>query len=226
MANLKWDEVGERRYETGVSKGVLYLLNTEADKPAYDKGVAWNGLSSIDENPGGAEATKIYADNIEYLNITGAETFEASIKAYTYPDEFAACDGSKELLPGVYIGMQGRATFGMSYRTVVGNDVKNNEYGYKITLVYGAKAKPSSKTRSTINESPEATEFSWDITTTPVPVTGHNATATLILDSTKLSKAAMEAIEAVLYGTDETEARLPYPDEVAEICKTAGASGE
>lgn len=224
MAKIKWDGVGERFYETGVKKGVLYPLNTEGDKPAYDRGVAWNGLSEVDENPSGAEATKIYADDMEYLNVTGAETFEASIKAYTYPKEFAECDGSAELFPGVFIGMQNRSVFGLSYVTTVGNDVKGNDYGYKLTVIYGAKAKPSSKTRKSINESPEPAEFSWDITTTPVPVPDHSPTATLVFDSTKVDKAIMTAIEDILYGTEDAEPRLPFPEEIIEICKNAGTA--
>lgn len=214
MATLTWDNVGERLYETGVKKGVLYPMNADGK---YDKGVAWNGLTAVTESPSGAEATSLYADDTKYLELRSKEEFGATIEAYTYPDEFAACDGSASLIKGLTIGQQPRKGFGFSYQTVVGNDTEGEQHGYKIHVVYGAKAAPSEKAYATINDSPEAITFSWEITTTPVAVTGHNPTAHLELDSTKLTKAQMEAVEALLYGADGEgagEASLPSPDEI------------
>ena len=219
MAKLVWDATGERKYETGVRNGVLYVMG---EGGTYPKGVAWNGLTAVTESPSGAEATALYADDTKYLNLISAEEFGATIEAYTYPDEFAECDGSATLAAGVTIGQQPRKTFGMSYRTVYGNDVDNESYGYKLHLIYGAVAAPSEKAYATINDSPEAITFSWEVKTTPVNVTGHKPTASLTIDSTKVDKAKLTKIEEILYGKDETEARLPLPDEIIQILQAAG----
>ncbi len=218
MPKLVWDKVGERLFETGVNKGVLY----PQAGGAYPKGVAWNGLTAVTESPSGAEATPLYADNIKYLNLMSAEDFGATVEAYTYPSEFAACNGEGELTEGVSIGQQKRTPFGMSYQTKVGNDV-DSEAGYKIHLIYGAQAAPSEKAYATVNDSPEAITFSWELTTTPVEVTGFKPTASLVIDSTKVSEAALTAIEKILYGDGETDARLPLPDEVLSIINGAVA---
>lgn len=214
MAKLVWDESGKRLYETGVKNGVLYLQD---ETGAYNKGVAWNGLTAITESPSGAEATPLYADDIKYLELFSAEEFGATIEAYTYPEEFEACDGSASLGTGVTIGQQDRKTFGLCYRTVLGNDVKSNDYGYKLHLIYGAKAAPSEKGYQTINDSPEAITFSWEITTTPVNVTGFKPTASITIDSTKIDDAKLKSIEDLLYGTETVPAKLPLPDEIKTI---------
>ena len=219
MAKLVWDATGERKYETGVRNGVLYVMG---EGGTYPKGVAWNGLTAVTESPSGAEATALYADDTKYLNLISAEEFGATIEAYMYPDEFAECDGSATLAAGVTIGQQPRKTFGMSYRTVYGNDVDNESYGYKLHLIYGAVAAPSEKAYATINDSPEAITFSWEVKTTPVNVTGHKPTASLTIDSTKVDKAKLTKIEEILYGKDEIEARLPLPDEIIQILQAAG----
>lgn len=218
MSKLIWDQTGERFYETGVDHGVLYPIQ---EGGVYSKGVAWNGLTGVTESPSGAEASPIYADNIKYLNLMSAEEFGATIEAYTYPDEFAECDGSASIATGVYIGQQRRKAFGLSYRTVLGNDVDNNEYGYKLHLIYGALAAPSEKGYTTINDSPEAITFSWEVTTTPVNVTGFKPTACVTIDSTKADATKLAELENILYGTDSEEARLPLPDEVVEIMGSA-----
>jgi hypothetical protein len=213
MAKLVWDQTGERLYETGVKQGVLYVQ----ENGAYPKGVAWNGLTAVTESPSGAEATPLYADDIKYLNLMSAEEFGATIEAFMYPDEFMACDGSASLAEGVYIGQQPRKPFGMCYRTVLGNDTENEAHGYKLHLIYGALAAPSEKAYATINDSPEAITFSWEVTTTPVNVTGHKPTASLTIDSTKVDAEKLAALEAVLYGSESVEAKLPLPDEVLAI---------
>ena len=213
MPKLIWDATGERVYETGVRNGVLYPMVDGA----YPKGVVWNGLTAVTESPSGAESTPLYADDIKYLNLISAEEFGATVEAYTYPEEFAECDGSATLVKGVTIGQQPRKTFGMSYRTVIGNDVNNESHGYKLHLIYGAVATPSEKAYSTINDSPEAITFSWELTTTPVNVTGFKPTACLTIDSTKVDKGKLTALEDILYGTQEVEARLPLPDEIATL---------
>lgn len=218
MAKLVWDETGKRFYETGVKNCVLYVQDASG---AYPQGVAWNGITAINESPSGAEANPLYADDIKYLNLISAEEFGASIEAYTYPEEFEECDGSASLATGVTIGQQPRKTFGLCYRTVVGNDVKNNDYGYKIHIIYGALAAPSEKGYATINDSPEAITFSWELSTTPVNVTGHKPTASLVVDSTKTDATKLKALEDVLYGTESEEARLPLPDEIMEMMKDA-----
>jgi hypothetical protein len=222
MAKLVWDEAGKHVYETGVSKGVLYVMS---DTPGtYEKGVAWNGLSSVSESPTGAEVSAIYADNIKYLNLMSREEFEGSIEAYTYPDEFMACDGSAspEDAKGFVVGQQDRKTFAFCYQTKIGNDL-NPEAGYKIHIIYGALASPSERSYETVNDSPEAMTFSWDITTTPVAVTGFKPTAHVELDSTKIDKTKLEKIEAKLYGTDEPsgEPTLLMPDEIINMLKAA-----
>ena len=216
MAKLVWDEVGKRTYETGVDKGVLYVQN---DEGAYGKGVAWNGLTAVNESPSGAEPTALYADNTKYLELTSKEEYGATIEAYTYPDEFEACDGSAELGKGVVIGQQSRKVFGLCYRTVKGNDVKNNDYGYKIHLVYGCKAKPAQKNYQTINDSPEAITFSWEVSTTPVEVEGFKPTATVTIDSTKVTAEKLKSIEEALYGTESVEPKLLLPNEIIAIVK-------
>jgi len=226
MSKLVWDKTGERYYETGVNQGVLY---PQAEGGTYPKGVAWNGLISVTESPSGAEPTPLYADNIKYLNLMSAEEFGATIEAYTYPDEFAQCDGSAEIAPGVMIGQQNRKVFGLSYKTVLGNDADGNDYGYKLHLIYGALAAPSEKGYSTINDSPEAITFSWEVTTTPVPVTGFKPTASITIDSTKVDAAKLAALEEILYGKDPTtpedddgvDPRLPLPDEIIDLITPA-----
>ena len=213
MAKLVWDATGERFYETGVKNGVLYVQ----EGGAYPKGVVWNGLTAVTESPSGAEASPLYADDIKYLNLMSTEEFGATIEAYTYPDEFAECDGSAELVEGVMIGQQKRKTFGMCYRTTIGNDVDGNSYGYKLHIIYGALAAPSERAYATINDSPEAITFSWEVSTTPVNVDGHQPTASITIDSTKVDPAKLEALEAVLYGSESEEARLPLPNEIKEL---------
>jgi hypothetical protein len=214
MAKIVWDESGKRLYETGVKNGVLYIQD---ENGAYNKGVAWNGLTAVTESPSGAEATPLYADDIKYLELFSAEEFGATIEAYTYPEEFEACDGSASLGTGVTIGQQDRKTFGLCYRTVLGNDVKSNEYGYKLHLIYGAKAAPSEKGYQTINDSPEAITFSWEVTTTPVNVAGFKPTASVTIDSTKIDHEKLKKIEDMLYGEGATDAKLPLPDELKTI---------
>ena len=217
MPKIKWDQTGERLYETGVSKGVLYPYANNT----YAKGVAWNGLINVSESPEGAEATPLYADNIKYLNLMSAEEFKATIEAYTYPDEFAACNGEASLEEGVSIGQQKRSQFGLSYQTKIGNDV-NSELGYKIHLIYGALAAPSEKAYATINDSPEAITFSWEISTTPVEVPGFKPTASLVIDSTKVDPTKLAEFEKKLYGDETNEAALPLPSEVAALFHAAG----
>lgn len=217
MAKIVWDQTGERLYETGVKNGVLYIPTSGV----YSKGVAWNGLTAVTESPSGAEATAIYADDIKYLSLMSAEEFGATIEAYTYPEEFAECDGSAALATGVYIGQQTRKTFGLSYRTVVGNDTEGNDHGYKLHLIYGAMAAPSEKAYATINDSPEAITFSWEVTTTPVSVDGFKPTASITIDSTKADPTKLAALEAILYGDEKTEPRLPLPDEIATLMAAA-----
>ena len=219
MTKLVWDETGKRLYETGVKNGVLYPQDTTG---AYPKGVAWNGLTAVTQSPSGAEATPLYADDMKYLNLYSAEEFGATVEAYTYPDEFAECDGSAELATGVMIGQQPRKAFGLVYKTVIGNDVKNNKYGYKLHLIYGAMASPSEKAYATINDSPEAITFSWEITTTPVSVTGFEPTAYIEIDSTKADPTKLAKLEEKLFGSVTEEATLPLPDEVATLMTAEG----
>ena len=219
MAKIVWDQTGERLYETGVKKGVLYPMATGG---TYPKGVAWNGLTAVTESPSGAEATPLYADDIKYLTLMSVEEFGGTIEAYTYPKEFEECDGSAELTTGVSIGQQPRKAFGFSYVTTIGNDVDSNKHGYKLHLVYGALASPSEKAYSTINDSPEAITFSWEFTTTPVAVAGFEPTACITIDSTKVEAQKLTALEVKLYGSETEEATLPLPNEVATLMGTAG----
>ena len=221
MAKLVWDKTGDRLYETGVKNGVLYIPTAGV----YSKGVAWNGLTAVTESPSGAEPTALYADDTKYLSLMSTEEFGATIEAYTYPDEFAACDGSAELADGVMIGQQKRSTFGLCYKTTIGNDTDGNDHGYKLHIIYGALAKPSERAYASINDSPEAITFSWEITTTPVNVTGAKPTASLVIDSTKADPSKLAALEDVLYGKDgepASEPRLPLPDEIKSLMTAAG----
>jgi hypothetical protein len=219
MSKIVWDQTGERLYETGVKQGVLYPIQ---EGGMYTKGVAWNGLTAVTESPSGAEATALYADDIKYLNLMSNEELGGTIEAYMYPEEFAACDGSAALVEGVYLGQQPRKTFGLCYRTVLGNDVDSNDHGYKLHLIYGALAAPSEKAYATVNDSPEAITFSWEFSTTPVTVEGFKPTACVTIDSTKAQAEKLAALEAVLYGSESEEARLPLPDEVATLMGAAG----
>lgn len=231
MSRIKWDETGKRFYETGVDHAVLYPIDKEG---AYTNGVPWNGITSVNESPSGAEANPLYADNIKYLNLISAEDFGATIAAYTYPDEWAACDGSAEIAPGIVIGQQSRSVFGLCYRTKIGNDTEGQEHGYKLHLIYGAQAAPSERNYETLNDSPDAINFSWTVTTTPVDVPSFKPTAILTIDSTKTDPAKLAALEAILYGSDgkgkegdtdyvaPTEARLPLPAEIVELIGAAG----
>lgn len=223
MSKLVWDNTGDRLYETGVKNGVLYVQSSNG---TYPKGVAWNGLTAVTESPSGAEATPLYADDIKYLNLMSAEEFGATIEAYTYPEEFEACDGSASLVDGVSIGQQKRTPFGLCYRTTIGNDTDGNDHGYKLHIIYGALASPSEKAYATINDSPEAITFSWEVTTTPVNVTGFKPTASLVIDSTKSDSTCLAALEEILYGKNGTgdngqtgavDPRLPLPDEIKTI---------
>jgi hypothetical protein len=229
MGPLTWDTVGERYYETGVDKGVLYLPNAQG---VYAEGYAWNGLTTVTESPSGADASAQYADNIKYLNLVAAEEFGGTIEAFTYPDEFAQCDGTAAPQTGVYLGQQGRRVFGMCYRTRKGNDIAGTDLGYKLHLVYGALAAPSERAYSTINDSPEAITFSWDFSTTPVPVTEAGAngeelkpTALIVIDSTQVDAAALTALETELYGAADAAPSLPLPDEVITMFAAAGGGG-
>lgn len=229
MSRLTWDNTGERYYETGVKQGVLYPIQTDGK---YSVGVAWNGLTAVTESPSGAEATALYADDIKYLNLISTEEFGATIEAYTYPDEFAECDGSAALADGIMLGQQKRKTFGLCYKTTVGNDVDGNDYGYKLHLIYGCLAAPSEKAYATINDSPEAITFSWEVSTTPVNVAGFKPTSQITIDSTKIAegkKAKLTELEDILYGKDGTGdgqtgavvARLPLPDEIKTLFESA-----
>lgn len=223
MSKLVWDATGKRLFETGVKNGVLYPMNNGA----YPQGVAWNGLTAVTESPSGAEATALYADDIKYLNLMSAEEFGATIEAYTYPDEFAECDGSASIVEGAVIGQQARKMFGLCYITTVGNDTDGNDHGYKIHIIYGAQASPSEKAYATINDSPEAITFSWEVKTTPVSVSGFKPTATLVIDSTKFAPESgggkntkLQALEDVLFGSDTKTPHLPLPDVIKTILTT------
>lgn len=218
MSKIVWDKSGERFYETGVRNGVLYVQ----ENGTYPKGVAWNGLTAVTESPSGAEPSPLYADDTKYLNLLSTEEFAATVEAYTYPPEFEECDGSASIAVGVNIGQQKRKPFGMSYKTVLGNDEENNSYGYKLHIIYGALAAPSEKAYASINDSPEAITFSWELSTTPVSVTGFDPTASITIDSTKANKEKLAALEKILYGDTDTEPRLPLPDEIAQLM-TVGA---
>lgn len=222
MAMITWDATGSRLYETGVDRGVLYVYDSV--QKTYKEGVAWNGLTAVTESPSGAEATPLYADNIKYLNLMSAEEFGATIEAYTYPDEFKVCNGEEELTEGVVMGQQSRSTFGMCYRTKIGNDTEADKHGYKIHIIYGCLAAPSERAYATINDSPEAITFSWEVSTTPVATdsTGTKFTACITIDSTKLSEAQLTAIENKLYGGGtDGKPELPLPSEVKSIIEGA-----
>lgn len=214
MAVLTWDDIGERYYETGVRNGVLYLLDAQG---AYSTGVAWNGLTAINESHDGGEPNALYADDMKYLNLMSAEDFKATIEAYTYPDEFAECDGSASLAAGVTIGQQKRKAFGLSYQTRIGNDVDQTDLGYKIHLVYGCMAAPTDKNYASINESPEAITFSWEVSTTPVDIPGHKPSATIVIDSTKADPDKLATLKGMLYGTANASAKLPTPQEIIDL---------
>ena len=214
MAKLVFDNVGDRLFETGVKNGVLFVMG---DNGQYEKGVVWNGLTAVTEKPTGADPTNLYADDIKYVVLYGEEEFEATIEAYTYPAEFEACDGSAALAEGVSIGQQARKQFAFCYRTALGNDAKGQNFGYKIHIIYGCTAKPSEKAYSTINDSPEAVTFSWDVTTVPVPVNGMKPTASVVIDSTRVEAGKLKSLEDKLYGTDTLESTLVLPNEIKEL---------
>jgi hypothetical protein len=214
MSILYWDQLGERFFETGVDKGVLYLPNVNG---VYTDGVAWNGLTSVTESPSGAEPTPMYADNVKYLNMYSVEEFSATIEAYTFPDEFAQFDGMATPTSGVTVGQQTRSKFGLSYRTRMGNDISGDELGYKLHLIYGCQASPSERAYNTVNDSPEAITFSWSIATTPVSVGGLKPTSILTIDSTKVNSSALGTLEDFLYGTAGTDPSLPLPDAVIAL---------
>lgn len=219
MSKLEWDKTGERYYEAGVEQGVLYPQGIGG---TYPKGVVWNGLITVTEKPSGAEASPMYADNKKYLNLLSVEDFAATVEAYTYPDEFKKCDGSAEIAKGVLIGQQKREIFGLSYMTKLGNDTEGEDHGYKLHLVYGATAAPTEKAYGTINDSPDAITFSWELTTTPVTISGFKPAACVTIDSTKCDAVKLVALEKILYGDANTEAKLPLPEEVATLMGTVG----
>lgn len=218
MSKIVWDKTGERLYETGVDHGVLFV---QGENGEYNKGVAWNGITAVTESPSGAESNPVWADNIKYLNLISVEEFAATIEAYMYPEEFEACDGSASPAPGIKIGQQARKPFGFSYRTLVGNDVEGQEHGYKLHIIYNAVAAPSERAYATVNDSPEAITFSWEISTTPVEVEGYKPTAHIEIDSTKVAPEKLSALEAMLYGSESEEATLPTPAEIIEMFKAA-----
>ena len=223
FAPLVWDETGKKLFETGVSNVALYPQDTTG---VYGAGVAWNGVTNISESPSGAEATTLWANNGKYLNLYSVEEYASSIEAYTYPDEFAECDGSAEIAKGVSIGQQTRKSFGLAYKTLIGSDTDGNDHGYKLHLVYGCKAAPSERSHATVNDSPEALSFSWEISTTPVSVKNHKPTASVEIDSTKVDAEKLAAFEKILFGSDTAAARLPLPDEVATHFAAASSDGE
>lgn len=222
MSKLIWDATGERFYETGISKGVVY---PQSSGGTYPKGAAWNGLSAVTESPSGAEPSPLYANNIKYLNLLSTEEFGFTITGYTYPDEFAECNGEGSLATGVSVGQQKRKAFGMSYQSILGNDTDGDSHGYKLHLVYGALAAPSEMAHNTVNDSPEATEMSWECSTTPVSVNGFDPTSHIVIDSTKADSTKLAALEEILYGADDVEARLPLPDEVAALMGATTGQG-
>lgn len=219
---LVWDEVGERLYETGIKCVALFPMGSEG---LYEAGVAWNGVTAVNDSPSGAESTDLYANDALYASLQSAEKFGCTIEAYTYPDEFEKCDGTAELAPGIIIGQQDRKSFGLAYQTSIGNDTEGTAHGHKLHLVYGCKATPSEKAHKSINESPEAETFSWTVNTTPVNVDGHKPTSTLTIDSTKVDPKILEKIEKIVYGSTEADARLPLPAEIVELLKSGVAAG-
>ncbi len=223
MSRIAWDQTSEKLFETGVEQGVLYPQDTDG---SYPKGVGWNGLTSVQESPSGAEETALYADDTKYLGLFSTEEYGCTIEAYTYPDEFEECDGTAEIATGVTIGQQTRKAFGFCYKTLLGNDVQDTDYGYKLHIVYGAKASPSDKEYATVNNSPDAITFSWEVSTTPIEVTGFKKTATVTINSTKVDKEKLAALEDILYGTEDADPRLPLPDEIIEILGSSDDSGD
>ena len=219
---LVWDEVGKRLYETGIKCVALFPMGSEG---LYEAGVAWNGVTAVNDSPSGAESTDLYANDALYASLQSAEKFGCTIEAYTYPDEFEKCDGTAELAPGIIIGQQDRKSFGLAYQTSIGNDTEGTAHGHKLHLVYGCKATPSEKAHKSINESPEAETFSWTVNTTPVNVDGHKPTSTLTIDSTKVDPKILEKIEKIVYGSTEADARLPLPAEIVELLKSGAAAG-
>lgn len=222
MPKLTWDQVGERLYETGVEQGAIYPMTTSG---TYGNGEAWNGLTAVTESPSGAEPTALYANDKKYVELTSAEEFGGTIEAYTYPKGFAACNGETDVVAGLRLSQQSRKPFGLVYKTLIGNDTEGTKHGYKLNIVYGAKVSPSEQANNTVNDSPEAKTMSWEFTTTPVEVKGFDPTAHLIIDSTEVEKTKLEALEAILYGTEEAEPRLPLPSEIVTLLKTDQVSG-
>lgn len=222
MSKLVWDAVGSRIYETGDDHAVLYPQNADG---TYAAGVAWNGITAVTQSPSGAESSPLYADNIKYVDLRSAEEFGATIEAYTYPDEWAECDGSKEVAPGVFAGQQSRRSFGFSYRSLIGNDTQQDQYGYKLHMIYNATASPSEKGYQTVNDSPDAITFSWEISTTPITITGFKPTAEITIDSTKVDQAKLTQLENLLYGTENEEPKLPLPDEIVAIFANTSSGG-
>lgn len=221
MSRLVWDQAGQKLYENGVDRGVLFPQNANG---TYATGVAWNGLTAVNQSPSGGDANPLYADNIKYLDLRSAEDFGATVEAYTYPDEFAECDGSREIAPGVMAGQQSRKAFGFSYRTLIGNDTEGDAHGYKIHIIYNATVSPSEKSYGTVNDSPDAINFSWEMTTTPISVTGFKPTSHIEIDSTKVDSAKLTTLENTLYGTTEQSPRLPLPDELVTMFATSGTT--
>lgn len=222
MSILVWDQAGQKLYENGVDRGVLFVQSANG---TYQSGVAWNGLTAVNQSPSGGDANPLYADNIKYLDLRSAEDFGATVEAYTYPDEFAVCDGSAEIAPGVMAGQQARRSFGFSYRTLIGNDTEGDAHGYKIHIIYNATVSPSEKSYGTVNDSPDAINFSWELTTTPIAVTGFKPTAHIEIDSTKVDSTKLTTLENLLYGTENAEPTLPLPDRLVEIFSTSGTTG-
>lgn len=222
MPRLEWDKAGQKLYETGVDQCVLYTQKADG---TYDNGVAWNGITAINQSASGGDTNDLYADNIKYLSLRAAENYGATIEAYTYPEEFAACDGSAEIAPGVYAGQQARKSFGYSYRTLIGNDTEGDAHGYKLHIVYNATVSPSEKSYGTVNESPDAINFSWEVSTTPIAVAGFKPTAHIEIDSTKADATKLATLEAMLYGSDNAEATLPTPAQVISTMGPSGATG-
>ena len=222
MPKLVWDAAGSRIYETGDDRAVLYVQDATG---AYPKGVAWNGITAVTQSPSGAESNPLFADNIKYVDLRSAETFGGTIEAYTYPDEWAECDGSAEVAPGVFAGQQSRKPFGFCYRSTLGNDTELDQHGYKLHLIYNATAAPSEKGYQTVNDSPDAITFSWEISTTPINIAGFKPTSEITIDSTKVDSAKLTALEDILYGTTDAEARLPLPDEVVRLFNNSSAGG-
>ena len=219
MSKLTWDQESERLYETGVSECALYVY--DSSKKAYGTGVAWNGIKGITESPSGAETTSLYANNSKYLDLVSVEELSGTINAYMFPDEWAKCDGSTEIAPGVYVGQQSRASFGLVYKTIIGNDTEGTDHGYKLHIIYGGKASPSERTYNSVNDSPEANDLSWTFKTTPVEVNGHNKTSIITIDSTKVDGVKLKDLEKILYGDESNEPKLPLPN---EIFTTLGAT--